>query len=511
MSMITLTTACNPSLSQTLPFGSNNNNSLRDASFSSYLNGSEEIFIRKIAESSGDLMPVITTEEQQTQMGTKKEDEEEIGVFGAEKYFNGVMDDDSASTASMSSARKYQHKKEGGVEVGTGKYKVQPRTPSVHSESSWNSQSALLQVGLKNPSKTKAEKVRGKRILAILCKCSDKDAVEIREQVGEISFNKSATPSVVQGKPNKREPRKTELEVVDAVQVHTPRLDNKVEEEMHSHGLDELGIGLNRENCFTFPTLNSGVGTMPIKCQIQEELEKIPRKSLEVFGSPVLERRNKTLSLERRLTMLSWDAAPRVEDHEFSVPSGGNYNDTESDASSDLFEIESLTGKANPFLARQASDATSGCVTPTTCYAPSEASIEWSVVTASAADVSVMSDCEELRPTKMTSSPKRTVSSAIIDAKTKTNKEIQKRRSGILLGCKSHKAVRVAGDAYKTIEKANVYPQMQRSWDSFTPVTRFQAETKLTGFNSSVAIATRTRSHSLPRPQSPHATNVLHI
>ena len=202
--------------------------------------------------------------------------------------------------------------------------------------------------------------------------------------------------------------------------------------------------------------------------------------------------------------MLSWDAAPRVEDHEFSVPSGVNYNDTESDASSDLFEIESVTGKANPFLARQASDANSGCVTPTTCYAPSEASIEWSVVTASAADVSVMSDCEELRPTKA-------VSSAIIDAKTKTNKEIQKRRSGILLGCKSHKAVRVAGDAYKTIEKANVYPQMQRSLDSFTPVTRFQAETKLTGFNSSIAIATRTRSHSLPRPQSPHATNVLHI
>ncbi|XP_050277081.1 protein PHYTOCHROME KINASE SUBSTRATE 1-like [Quercus robur] len=504
MSMITLTTACNPSLSQTLPFGNKNNNNLRDASFSSYLNGSEEIFIRKLAESSGSLVPVITTEEQQTQMGTKKEDEEEIGVFGAEKYFNGVMDDESASTASMSSARKYQHKKEEGDEIGTRKYKVQPQTPSVHSESSWNSQSALLQVGLKNPSRTKAEKVRRKRILAILCKCSDKDAVEIREQVGEISFNKSATPSVVQGKANKREPRKTELELVDAVQVHTPHLDNKVEEEMHSHELDELGIGLNRENCFTFPTLNSGVGTMPIKCQVQEELEKIPRKSLEVFGSPVLERRNKSLSLERRLTMLSWDAAPRVEDHEFSVPSGVNYNDTESDASSDLFEIESLTGKANPFLARQASDATSGCVTPTTCYAPSEASIEWSVVTASAADVSVMSDCEELRPTK-------TVSSAIIDAKTKTNKEIQKRRSGILLGCKSHKAVRVAGDAYKTIEKANVYPQMQRSLDSFTPVTRFQAETKLTGFNSSVAIATRTRSHSLPRPQSPHATNVLHI
>ncbi|CAB4264614.1 unnamed protein product [Prunus armeniaca] len=75
--------------------------------------------------------------------------------------------------------------------------------------------------------------------------------------------------------------------------------------------------------------------------------------------------------------MLPWD--------EFPANSGGviYHNESDSDASSDLFEIESLTGKANPFLARQASDAaTSGCMTPTTCYAPSEASIEWSVVTA---------------------------------------------------------------------------------------------------------------------------------
>ena len=507
MAMITLTTACNPSLSQTLPFGNNNNN-LRDASFSSYLNGSEETIIRKLAESSGNRVPVITTAE-----GRKKEDEEEIGVFGAEKYFSGIIDEESEKTTSMSSARKYQHKKDEQVELDTTKkYKIQPGTPSVHSESSWNSQSALLQIALRNPSKTKADKVRGKGILASLgckCYCSDKDSVEIKEQVGEISFNKSATTTgAVQGKANKREPRKTDVDLVDAVQVHTPCLNYKVTEEMQSNKLDELGIGLNRENCFTFPTLNSGVGTLPIKFQFQEDLEKIPRKSLEVFGSPMLEKRNKSLSLERRLTMLSWDATPRVDE------SGGNYNDSESDASSDLFEIESVTGKANPFLARQASDATSGCVTPTTCYAPSEASIEWSVATASAADFSMMSDCEELRPTKTTIPTNTVSSSAIPNAKTKTNKEIQKRRSGILLGCKSYKAVRVAGDAYKTIEKANVYPQIPHSSDSFTPVTRFQAETKLTSFNSrqgQLSLATHTRSHSIPQPQSPRSPRLLYI
>ncbi|MCI01260.1 protein PHYTOCHROME KINASE SUBSTRATE 1, partial [Trifolium medium] len=67
-------------------------------------------------------------------------------------------------------------------------------------------------------------------------------------------------------------------------------------------------------------------------------------------------------------------------------------DDAASDASSDLFEIESLKGKSsNNFLTRQTSDAASSCVSPNN-YAPSEASIEWSVVTASAA---VMSDCED--------------------------------------------------------------------------------------------------------------------
>ncbi|CAH2045688.1 unnamed protein product [Thlaspi arvense] len=59
-----------------------------------------------------------------------------------------------------------------------------------------------------------------------------------------------------------------------------------------------------------------------------------------------------------------------------------------SDSSSDLFEIENLTGKPKPCLTRQGSDAASP-----TRHAPSEVSIEWSIVTASSADFSVMSEC----------------------------------------------------------------------------------------------------------------------
>lgn len=430
MAIVSLTSAVNTSPSQTLPLG-NDNSSIRDASFSAYLNGTEEAFVRS-------LMPVIMTtrEEQKSDVGRKKEDDEEIGVFGAEKYFKGgLMDPGENPRSGSMSAKKHQHKKAERVDPAM-KYRIQPRTPSVQSDqSSWNSQSALLQNGLRNipPSRTNnnTNKVRRKTILAGLgckyCSCSDKDSVEIKQQ---------------------REQRKTD-------------------------DLGKLGVGLNRDNCFAFPTSNSGAGStnLPIKLQFQEEKGEKLRKSMEVFGSPVMEKRNKSLSIERRLTMLSWDAnTPRLEEIEC-----GNYNnDTESDASSDLFEIESFAGN------------------PTTCYEPSEASIEWSVVTASAADFSAMSDCEELRPT----STKKT------DAKAETNKEIQRRRSGILLGCKSQKAVQVAGDAYRTNEKANnVYPPMHRRSDhsfNIPPVTRFRAETMSTGF-------------SARRSESPRASHLLYI
>ncbi|XP_059447185.1 protein PHYTOCHROME KINASE SUBSTRATE 1 [Corylus avellana] len=467
MAVVTLTSSVNTSPSPTLPFG-NDNTTLREASFSAYLNGTEEAFVRKLADHSS--RSLMAPHEER-----KKEDDEEIGVFGAEKYFKGgLMDEDNPRSTAGMSAKKHQYKKAERVDLEPIKCRIQPLTPSVQSESSWNSQSSLLQSGVRNPSRTNTNKVRRKKILAGLgckyCSCSDKDSVEIKEHGDEISF---------QGKAIKTEPRKTD----------------------DLGKLDKLGdrVGLNRENCFTFPTSNSGAaGNLPITLQFQEDKEEKLRKSIEVFGSPVMGKRNKSLSIERRLTMLSWDATPRLEEIDFSAPSGGTYNDTESDASSDLFEIESLTGKANPFLARQASDATSGCVTPTTCYEPSEASIEWSVVTASAADFSVMSDCEELRSTST-----KKGASAITNAKAETNREIQRRRSGILLGCKSQKAVQVAGDAYRsTNEKANVYPSMHRRPDSFVPVTRFRAETMSTGFSS------RQGQH---RSLSPRASHLLYI
>ncbi|KAK3223055.1 hypothetical protein Dsin_010080 [Dipteronia sinensis] len=493
MAMVTITSS---GLTQKISYESSNNN-LRDASFSSYLNSAEESFVRKLAQSSQNLSPLMSTQEEQDYLGRKKEEEDgEIGVFSAEKYFNGVMDDSPRVPKLCKKNRQYvkdHHHHQQMDLLPPVKTKIQSGTPSVISESSWNSQIALIQSASRNNPSRKENKAQKKKFLAGLrskCSCSDKDSVEITEHVGETSFKRSSSPnrSVVQS---------------NAIQVDD--LAGSIKEE----------VGLIRENCFSFPTTNSVVGNLPVQVKVHfqedQEDEKL-RKSLEAFGCPVLEKRDsKSSSIDKRLALLSWDATKRVEDIKFSAIYGENYNDTESDASSDLFEIESLTGKVNPFLARQGSDAASDCVTPT-AYAPSEASIEWSVVTASAADFSGMSDYDELRPATTMTSPVKAFS-ATSKAKTKTSStEMPKRRPSISLGCKSHKAVRVAGDAcYKTNEKANYDQRMHRMSDSFTPTTRFQAETKIIGFDSRQRQHALAATRSLPRSHSPHPSHLLYI
>jgi len=169
MTMVTLVSVVNTNPLQTLPFG-NDNSTLYDSSFYAYLNSTKETFARKLADSSQNLMPfiMITTHgDQQVDVERKKEDDEEIGVFGVEKYFKGgLMDEDNPRIASMISAKKLQYKKAERVHLDSRKYRNQPRsTPSVQSELSWNSQNTLLQNVLRNPSMTNTNKVRRKTVL----------------------------------------------------------------------------------------------------------------------------------------------------------------------------------------------------------------------------------------------------------------------------------------------------------------------------------------------------------
>ncbi|KAL4584048.1 hypothetical protein LXL04_008638 [Taraxacum kok-saghyz] len=185
---------------------------------------------------------------------------------------------------------------------------------------------------------------------------------------------------------------------------------------------------------FAFPVLNP---TMDIYKDKVDKLEELPRMSLEVFGSGTIHKGDIARNLVRKMSILTWDAIPKSKE---SVVC----DDMASEASSDLFEIENISKTG-----WQPSDS---CVmSPETQYAPSEASIEWSVVTASAAEFSsVYSGYDGKHTIYNTSTANNRIS-----AKTKIEpvKKSQKTLASGLLGCKSYKSVKVAEPVYRTIDK----------------------------------------------------------
>lgn len=482
MATVTSMSPSNTNLSQTLSF--EKRNSLRDPSFSSYLSNAEENFVLKLTESTQKVSPPTMTLHGQGQghhiyLGLLKDKEDgEIGVFSAEKYFQGEMEEESTRKLDNGFSTRHLHEKDSSQVKSTQsspnylvstnichmKEKKQLGTLSVRSESSVNSRSVLLHKIPRNQARGKINKGRHVKsfLTSLGCNCNDKASVEIDELSVE----------------NRREEMtKPPLTTVDLVRkAKSMSSSTWAEEEIHSN--------LKREACFSFPVLNSKPGILAVKSQLQEG-----------------EKEKNHLSFQRKLSMLgNWDVLiPREE--EIETLSNRMYNDAESDASSDLFEIET---NGNSVLARQASDGMSSCMTPATCYAPSEASIEWSVVTASAADCSIFSDYEE-GVTGKTKNLDRMVRNAKIG---KAGKDMQKRRPGILSGCTSHKAVRVVGNEYKTTgEKAIGYAQGRNELGPITPVTRFRAETKLTG--SDFASGHRAfNTCSLPHSHSPHISYI---
>lgn len=402
----------------------------------------------------------------------------EIGVFGAEKYFNGGMEEEESSsqrsTTTSSSTRKppYDHSKQVEKLALAHHHQARPwlETPSAASESSSIiSQRPLLKNIVRNKStvdtvatvnnnlnssksnnfpenkncfqETTSTKSFLSATLGYYCKCyscKDKDCVD----VGEISFSNT----VAAKSKNNNNNNNMIIECVEDAAVST-------------------GESF-RDNHFSFHSFKQ-----------QEQEQEAERKSLEVFGSPVMGRlRNyKSMSLEKRLAMLSWNQT-------------NNEDEVNSDCSSDLFEIESFTKTAaNAFLQ-----------SPSACYAPSEASVEWSVATASALDF----DFDDRRPSS--SSPAGVVNKLEVEV-------VQKRRSNGLLGCKSDKAVEVAEDnnnGGKTATGKSNYDHRRLKSESSVLMKKFEDG----GFSFRSqgpppphrVLATR----SLPRPYSPRLSNI---
>ncbi|XP_056855543.1 protein PHYTOCHROME KINASE SUBSTRATE 2-like [Raphanus sativus] len=399
----------------------------------SYLTSKEDALTQKnlVSDMNTDTNP----EEHQDVVGLSKKasGDIEIGVFGAEKYFNGDMDSDhSSSLVSPSIERIFKQTS-----------KTSSETPSLRSESSWNSQSLLLQNKLENNKKKKSH-INSSSCNSYL---QEKDVSSNQK----VSSNNKKSFLVNLG-------CKGVCSNWNAVDVAV------VNEKRRASGLKKIKTQLSFSGDLT--------SEMKLHKQQQQQAMLEQRKSLEIFGSPLIEKRIISKNVP-------WEYSTSAKHEEEVEEEDGSV----SDLSSDLFEIESVTGKTKPYLARQeSSDAESP-----DCYAPSEVSIAWSVVTASVADYSVISECA--------TSPVKNRSFQIprIPITAKSNRENEPQRQkprsggGLLLGCKSHKAVRVSGDSYTNVNRTPSY------------VPRFPLEANPT----SIETRRKVSSSSVSRTQSP--------
>lgn len=375
---------------------------LRVDSFNSYLNTAPDAhnFVFEVPGPIQDPTSAFTFSHQIPKDG-------EIGVFGADKYFNMKLE--------YQTGTKTAYKiNQAAAPANLGR-NIMPTTPSLTSETtSWNSQRALLQG---NESQMKQKKGMTRRLfMGFGCRgpCFDKKSVHVDETEGFYTSKPSRTGS-----------------------------------ERHGHPpIPALAPPLN--------LAAAAAAEAEVEAKTMMKIEDLDqsRPSIEVFGSLNRSVKGDTVAtnMERKLSMLTWDAIPKGR----NLPTSRNgtstvCDDMASDASSDLFEIENISGSIFPLLAADDDDidTMSNCMSPTTShYAPSEASIQWSVVTASAADYSFNDESVSV-------AGDAAVSKKVV---VKRGKEVQKvgKAAGGFLGCKSHKAVDVAEKNDQMIKAKNI-------------------------------------------------------
>lgn len=394
---------------------------IRVDSFSSYLNTEEDNFAFKTSGAAPVQDPTTAfVFPPQTLVGTQKHQERtklkdgELSIFGADEYFNKKLEYAAVPTTGV----KYGgQKNKGMVDLPQPKPSSRRGNPSNCSEaSSFNSQSALLQNLPRNRYQTNQKKMAGRRFFTSFgCPghCSGKKAVCVDE---------SSEPGLSQ--PGSK----------------------------HSAGHFALSSGT--------ASVDEKMRVVKKHLNDQDQTIEEQRKSIEVFGSGKMRKGDIAVNLERKLSMLTWDAIPKAQNLPTSTIGNSTVcDDMASDASSDLFEIENISSCGYGLMNSQTSDYVPGCMSPSTQYAPSEASIEWSVITASAAGyASVISDYDANRisisgdniPRNAACTNTKTIKNAV-------GKEDQKARPGGLLGCKNHKAVSVVETIYKTGENTKHY------------------------------------------------------
>lgn len=321
----------------------------------------------------------------------------EIGVFGAEKYFSMKLDPvdstvDVTKQHEMENTHVHPHPQ---LTKTTSSRSRTSRhgTPSVRSESSYNSQTFLMRIYNNNENKQR------------------------KTNETSVSFGGFRCYGPCSG-------------------VKTVHTDPKISCKDRTSDRDFVAYDARKHN--DKPRLRFEANKMDY-----HEPEKIPLP---------IQRSDIAMNLERKLSLLTWDAIPnqlstKKNNHNngnnSSMSSNTQEEETASVASSDLFEIENITSSV---------------------YEPSEASIGWSVVTGSMADQSVISDFDMMK--------RVTRNGPVVKTKPVIAEKV--RSAGFLSGCKSHKAVSVVDSSRKVKETAKVDHHEMSNQKKFKTEIRIQ-------------------------------------
>ncbi|GAA0152962.1 hypothetical protein LIER_11314 [Lithospermum erythrorhizon] len=340
-----------------------------------------------------------------------KIDDSEINVFDAHKYFNEPNETnidepislanprqnnvDSRDLSTVPCSRLSTVSSADGCERNykTSSFRL---TPAASSEASWNSRTGLLSYPpgpMKNPQTNKHHKKKistSRWLFCRKCPCSGKKSVKVEEPSTENRTPeakiKNSSPKTKHSEitPEKRPiiPQNTLISnmplerqqriVSNTITISAERFQAPKNPQQQCVSVMKRSFG-DGPTSFSFPVLTPSFPSKPAQKIPIAPSEEPGRFSLDVF-QPKTEPTNKK----------SMEIQTQTDD------------DIESDASSDLFEIESFsTGHrrdslddASRFISRKC--PTSKLDSPldeiSECYAPSEVSVDWSVTTAEGFD-----------------------------------------------------------------------------------------------------------------------------
>lgn len=403
-----------------------NASAFQDASFSSFLKSKD---------------PSLKPQENYMGCGAAVVDDTEISIFDAQKYFSENSDTMKKQDMAMMSVPRLSSVSSTDGYGRNFRTRSFHATPTASSEASWNSQTGLLAnppgsvgISLRNLDDSKKRgSVARKWIFGRKCCCTGKKSVDVKEAT--TSDSEHGGPVMIGGTENvksnfmyaKRDSYKSKHSPTtmsqrssitnDILEIHQqkvvapnsfPSPDPPRQQRISASGRPFVdGVGgfsfpiLNNSNQVTKPPLK-GIITKPI----MNPLEDPPRDSLEVFqpmheanagqrynpGSPVArvdddvgsDASSDLFEIESFSTQTtsypmyrrrdSLDEAPTFNVRRFASANGLNLNTNNNNNGNIQYGRRSLDEPPTPSVAA------------TECYAPSEVSIDWSVTTAEGFD-----------------------------------------------------------------------------------------------------------------------------